>query len=345
MKNIRILPPIVSILFVFFGLCVQYLRSESPDSASEKSEVDPGKPTSKSMQMAETNPEEFIKLLRTRLLADLLNEREKEVFSSIAKYEAFVAKISNEETRSDAESLLKELKENYHNNWHLLYPIPLSERWHEIKGNPVAKKDFSEILRMAGVTACRLADISEAMEPAKDQTLFGPVNYLDPLQVAVEKLSKAGSSGYKFKSEKAKSFDRCESAGFPLDTFYYYSYDVESPADSVNRVCFLADKYKRVIAFQEVIESPKTVRLSDHTNERSVFNFIQMRRKGTPSYVIAYMERGSYSRISSYNQSGNVCVLTSELIDQNRIPREWVRLHLPRQLAKVCLYICEEVDD
>jgi hypothetical protein len=74
-----------------------------------------------------------------------------------------------------------------------------------------------------------------------------------------------------------------------------------------------------------------------------------MRRKGTGSYKIAYMERSSFELdlipSRSYSEGGNVCVLASELIDDKVIPREWVRLHLPRRLAEVCLYICKEVDD
>jgi alpha-tubulin suppressor-like RCC1 family protein len=313
------------------------------------SPTSPTSPASKGLQMAEADPEAFLEMLRKRVFDDLIKERNKESCAGIAKYEGFVAKIPDKETRSDAQAMLKEIKENYSKTWHLLYPIPLSERWHEIKGNPVARKDFAEILEMAGVSACDREDVPDAMKPVDNLNLFGPVNYLDPVEEAVIKLSKAANNGYKFKSTKATSFNRVESAGIPLDTFHYYSYDVESPPDSVNRLFFMVDKYKRVVAFQEVIESPKTIRLSMHTNTRSVYNFMQMRRKGTGSYEIAYMERSSFSRSPiagrSYSGGGNVCVLTSELIDSNRIPREWVRLHLPRKLAEVCLYICKEVDD
>jgi hypothetical protein len=301
------------------------------------------------MQMAQTNPEAFLEMLRKRVLDDLIEEREKESYASIAKYESFVSKIPDEETRSDAQSMLKELKENYSKTWHLLYPIQLSERWHEIKGNPVARRDFAEILSMAGVSACRREDVAKAMEPVENLTLFGPVNYLDPLQDAVTKLSNSLNNYYKFKSTKNTSFNRVESAVFPLDTFYRYSYDVEGPPDSVNRLYFMVDNHMRVVALQEVIESPKAVRLSRHTNKRSVYNFMQMRRKGIGSYKIAYNGRGSFGLDliprGSYSEQGNVCVLTSELIDNKWAPREWVRLHLPRRLAEVCLYICKEVDD
>lgn len=308
----------------------------------------PGFP-SKAMQMAQTDPKAFLEMLRKRVLDDLIKERDKESCASIAKYEGFVSKIPDEETRSDAQSMLKELKENYSKTWHLLYPIQLSERWHEIKGNPVARSDFAEMLSMAGVSACRREDVAKAMEPVENLTLFGPVNYLDPLQDAVTKLSNALTYCYKFKSTKITSFNRVESAVFPLDTFYYYSYDVEGPPDSVNRLYFMVDNHMRVVALQEVIESPKTVKLQMHKNKRSVYNFMQMRRKGTGSYKIAYMERSSFELdlipSRSYSEGGNVCVLASELIDDKGIPREWVRLHLPRRLAEVCLYICKEVDD
>lgn len=311
-------------------------------------------PTSTAMQMAESDPEAFLKMLRQRVLDDLIKESDRESCASIGKYENFVASIPEDKTRFDAQAMLKDLKENYSKTWHLLYPIPLSERWHEIKGNPVAKRDFAEILGLAGVRACEREEVLEAMEPVSGLNIFGPVNYLDPLEEAVLKLSDA-ADGYKFKSTKAKSFDRVESAGFPLNTFYSYSFDVESPQDSVNRIFFMVDQYKRVVAFQEVIESPKQVRLSMHNNTRSVFNFIQMRRKGTGTYEIAYINTYSSGTVSSFNRfsfgqmtssnNGNVCVLTSELIDAKRKPREWVRLHLPRRLAEVCLFICEEIDD
>jgi hypothetical protein len=306
------------------------------------------------MQMAQTDPYAFLEMLRNRVLDDLIKERDKGSCASIAKYEGFVSKIPNDETRSDAQSMLKELKENYSKNWHLLYPIQLSQRWHEIKGHPVARSNFAEILKMAGVSACRREDVAKAMEPVENLTLFGPVNYLDQLQDAVTKLSNALNKCYKFKSTKITSFNRVESAGFPLDTFYYYSYDVEGPPNSVNRLYFMVDNLMRVVALQEVIESPKqSIRMSTHTNKRSVYNFMQMRRKGISSYKIGYLKGDSYGVNFgldlipgwSYSEGGDVCALASELIDDKWIPREWVRLHLPRRLAEVCLYICEEVDD
>jgi hypothetical protein len=116
----------------------------------------------------------------------------------------------------------------------------------------------------------------------------------------------------------------------------------------------MVDNLMRVVALQEVIESPKqSIRMSTHTNKRSVYNFMQMRRKGISSYKIGYLKGDSYGVNFgldlipgwSYSEGGDVCALASELIDDKWIPREWVRLHLPRRLAEVCLYICEEVDD
>ncbi len=321
----------------------------TPPNQQTVSPVSPGNPTSKVLQMAETDPEAFIEMLRKRVLDDLIKERDKESCASIASYEIFVSKIQDEETRSDAQYMLKDLKKNYSKTWHLLYPIQLSERWHEIKGNPIARGDFAEMLNMAGVSACRREDVAKAMEPMKNLTLFGPVNYLDPLQDAVTKLSNVLNKSYKFKNTKNTSFNRVESAVFPLDTFYRYSYDLEGPPNSVNRLYFMVDNHMRVVALQEVIESPKAVRLSMHTNKRSVYNFMQMRRKGIGSYKIAYMDRSSIDLDliprRSYSEEDNVCVLASELIDDKWIPKEWVRLHLPRRLAEVCLYICKEVDD
>ena len=277
------------------------------------------------MHMAESDPEAFLKMLRQRVLDDLIKEPNRESCVSIGKYENFVASISEEETRLDAQAMLKDIKESYSKTWHQLYPIQLSKGWIEIKGEPVAKRDFAEILGIAGVSACDLEAIPEAMMPINGLKLIGPVNYLDPLQEAVFKLSNAGDDGYKFKSTRATSFDLLESAGFPLNTFKYYCYDVEKCKKSVNRILFVVDSYMRVVAFQEMIEAPKTVRMTSHENTRSVFNFIQMRRKGTGTYEIAYKDRYSFETRSSFD-SGSVCVLTSELIDSKRKPREWVRL-------------------
>jgi hypothetical protein len=324
------------------------LKNSTGETATSASNMNPNKETASpaitAMQMAETDPEAFLEMLRKRLLDELIKESDKKSLVSIKKFESFLLTVQNEKTRSRAQAMLDDLKENYSSTWHLLYPIQLSNRWHEIKGQPVAKIDFTEILGLAGVSACDRESVPEAMKPVADLKLFGPVNYLDPLQEAVLKLSNAGNEGYKFKSTKATSLSRLESAGFPLDTFNYYSYDVEHPEDSVNRIFFVVDNYMRVVAFQEVIESPKSVRMSSHNNTRSVFNFVQMRRKGTGTYKIAYENRYSFGTRSS-SRGGSVCVLTSELVDSDRKPREWVRLHLPRRLAEVCMYICKEVND
>lgn len=297
--------------------------------------------------MAESDPDQFMDLLESRVLEDLLKERYRETHPSLDKYEAFVATIENHRSRHPAQELLRDLRANYRTTWHQRYPVPLAERWHEIKGNPVAKRDFAEILRMSGVGSSSYEEISELLQPVQGLTLFGPIHYLDPLKTAVEKLNSHWEGNYTLRSQKITSRNRLESAGFPLDTFAYYSFDVQSPPNSINRVFFVVDQYKRVVAFQKVIESPGIVRLSNHNNNRSVYNFVQMRRKGTPSYRIGY--RSSGSSVSSVRWSrtttSRVCVLESELIDRSRKPREWVKLYIPLQLARVCLYCCEQIDD
>jgi len=340
---------LVQLLMGALGVSAIHAQASGSGAASQGGDA---------MTLAESNPDAFMDMLRKRALDDLLAEREKASYQSITKYRAFASRIQNETTRTRAQDFLNDLERNYRAAWHLMYPIPLSPRWHEIKGNPVARKDFAEALRMADVTPCDQDGVIKAMQPVEGLKLFGPVNYMDPLQDALKKLSDDKSLPYRFKSTKVTSFNRVESTGFPLDTFKYASFDVRASGDveakdtPVNRVFIMIDQYSRVIAYQEVIESPKERRLYSHTNTRSVYNFLQMRRKGQTNYKIAY---SAYDGVvgqgvlflapSSVRGSGDVCTLISELIDDEWKPREWVKLYLPRHLAECCLFICKQVED
>jgi hypothetical protein len=310
------------------------------------------------MQLAEQTPEEFEKLLRSRLLADLLKERDLKEYKCLDKYEKFVAKIVNTESKEMATDLIEELKETYKDNWNFLYDVPLSERWHEIKGNPIGKKNFAEILQLQGITVCDEDDIADFLRPVRDLTLIGSVNYLDSLETAVKKISEDEDLKYNFRSTKISSRNRIESPGFPLDSFHFHSFDVISDQDNVNQIIFIVDDYTRVVALQEVIESPKSIRLYEHTTDRSVYNFVQNRRKGRPSYKISY--NNGQSGLSQNRVENRLIprfivgprsldqvriVLEAELIDDENNPREFSRLILPYNIAKIFLFCSTKVTD
>lgn len=299
---------------------------------------------SKAKKIAENDPEAFQMMLEKHLLKTLLEKRKLEDYSCIDKYDKFVDSIQNETSRSKAREFLLDLRKNYKTTWHLRYPIKLSKRWYEIKGNPIAKRDLTEMLRINGVSDLPDQDsVIEAMEPKSGIRLFATVEYLDPLKVAIAKLSDEIDPIYKFKSKGLGSKNRVESAGIPLDTFYYYSFDLVHDLDEVNRLIFMVDSYDRVVAVQEIVEAPQKKRLTGHNNIRSVYNFLQMRRKGTPRYLIGYKPSiSSYGRSSS---SAKVVVMESELLDLKRKPREWVKLHMPMRIARVCMLCSRSIQD
>lgn len=280
---------------------------------------------SKASELAENDPEEFLVMLKTKVLDALLANPDTK---QLKKYEGFISKIKNPTSREQATKFISDIKSNYSKSWHLMYPVKISARSFEIKGNPVAKRDLTEILRLSGVASLNTYDgVLKMMAPKAEIPLYSNVNYLDPLKVAVEKLSESK----KFRSKTASSKNRIETAGIPLDTFSYHAFDLEHKSNQVNRLIFITDFYNRVIAVQELIESPKSVRLSGHTSRRSVYNFIQMRRKGTSSYRIAYRSSGS--------RSSTLVVMESELVGGGK-PKEWVRLYVPKHIASVFMYYC-----
>ena len=200
------------------------------------------------------------------------------------------------------------------------------------RGEPVARDNFKKLLKKGGkyyLLKSRKDKYLQILKSPKIFPLYRDVNFLDTRKVAVNKLK----GPMKFRSAMAGK-QRIETVGIPLNSFYYYSYDLKPARNQTNRLILITDLDDRVIAVQELIETPKTIRLSEHNKFRSVYNFIQMRRKGDPDYKIAY--RGSIN--------GAVSVLETELLDRSYKPREYTKLILPYDMAKLFRYICIHPD-
>ena len=200
------------------------------------------------------------------------------------------------------------------------------------RGEPVARDNFKELLKKGGkyyLLKSRKDKYLQILKSPKIFPLYRDVNFLDTRKVAVNKLK----GPMKFRSAMAGK-QRIETVGIPLNSFYYYSYDLKPARNQTNRLILITDLDDRVIAVQELIETPKTIRLSEHNKFRSVYNFIQMRRKGDPDYKIAY--RGSIN--------GAVSVLETELLDRSYKPREYTKLILPYDMARLFRFICKYPD-
>jgi len=97
----------------------------------------------------------------------------------------------------------------------------------------------------------------------------------------------------------------------------------------------MVDNLNRVIAVQELEESPKSGWAHGSTNGAFIYNFVKGRSRLSKTY------RVDYSRSSS---AGSVH-LTSTLYDEDRKPRENARLHIPKHIAGIFLYCSEVIKD
>jgi len=207
-----------------------------------------------------------------------------------------------------------------------LGPNPFVDR-----NEPKARANFMKLLNKGGVKIYRLQKdkILGVLKKPKIIPLYGKVNFLDTRKVAVNKLK----GPMKFRNAIAGGH-RIATVGIPANSFRYYPYDLNAERDQINRLILVTDLDDRVIAVQELLETPQTIRLDKHKKNRLVYNFIQMRREAHPDYKIAY--RG--------NRNGEVVVLETELLDRRNKPREYTKLVLPYDMARVFRYICKYPD-
>ncbi|HRQ87894.1 MAG TPA: hypothetical protein PLA50_03795 [Bacteroidia bacterium] len=116
-------------------------------------------------------------------------------------------------------------------------------------------------------------------------------------------------------------------SGFPGSTIHFHDFDI--PLDGFTRLTLVTDAADQLVAVQLLNNTPKSLLLSGHSSQWSLFNFINNRRKGSSAYRIAY----------EVDTVDKVLQIDSELIDKDLKPREWTRLYMPVKFAAVVRHV------
>lgn len=195
--------------------------------------------------------------------------------------------------------------------------LTLASGWDNPLGlQNVMASEFARLLKP-------LAPPDRDLSPAPDVEIYPGISYLMKLQEARTVLGKGAAVPLK---SSAKSL----TPGFPAASMSYYDTSGKFDEDFGHAV-FVADAGGHVVALQFTDNAPKMVWLTGHTSSWSTFNFVQTRRKGVSSYLIAHKTK----------DLGSVIRLDSELIDANRKSRERIRLFIPKKFASIVVSIIE----
>jgi hypothetical protein len=121
--------------------------------------------------------------------------------------------------------------------------------------------------------------------------------------------------------------------GFPKMSFYYYAYDGDftawgGPGGIFNRMLVITDSWDQVVGVQFTCEAPKEVINGDDAGI-GVYNFVQFRRKGTPSYRVIHETAGT--------PGGGLKIVTMLKSGENK-PKEINVLHLPQPTVMLLSY-------
>lgn len=121
--------------------------------------------------------------------------------------------------------------------------------------------------------------------------------------------------------------------GFPKMSFYYYAFDGDftawgGPGGIFNRMMVITDSWDQVVGVQFTCEAPKEIIKGEDTGI-GVYNFVQFRRKGTPSYRVIHQTETA--------PGGGLKIVTMLKNGENR-PKEINVLHLPKPTVMLLTY-------
>jgi hypothetical protein len=184
----------------------------------------------------------------------------------------------------------------------------------------VSTLEFRHVLSLAGCKAEVDLSADDTVE------LYRGIRYLDPASKVREYLEK------ELKARPMSSRNQINAAGFPALSIS--SYDYSGDFEGFGHFILVVDASDQVVGVQLLQNAPKSLMLNAHSNQWSVYNFLQSRRKGTKTYAIDY-------EVNSHEKTFEVL---SELIDSNRKSREWVKLIMPKKFANIAMHVIEKTD-
>lgn len=231
----------------------------------------------------------------------------------------FLAKIQRDDGRS-FELDYRRLREDDIAFIESFVPPPkglvLSEDWESAmeKGQKAAA-DLGHVLKLGNVAGA--VDFS----PDESTLIYAGIKYLEELDKAREILKA------RFGTVNPLTNNIVGTSGFPARSIYYHSF--KGSFDGFGHLILVTDSDRQVVAVQLLNNIPQSTLLTGHSNEWSVFNFIQDRRKGSSDYSIAY----------KVEASEKLLVIHSELLDKVGKSREWNRLYLPRRFAAIIQHL------
>jgi hypothetical protein len=204
--------------------------------------------------------------------------------------------------------------------------IQLEDRWFETKTYHVAASDFRKVLRMPAERV-PLERPDFLPDFGAGSVLFGKP-FLCPILEFLPVFSPRG-----LRATGPRTL--VGMPGFPSSSFYWHSFDgrFDKFAGFVgpfNRMLVITDRLDQVVAVQFVAESPRESSVED--SKIGMFNFIQFRRKGTPTSVVQY---------DTELVDGNAKV-TTRFKDKGGV-KEVVVLFLPKPTVQLIEYTFSEM--
>lgn len=168
-----------------------------------------------------------------------------------------------------------------------------------------------------------LGQVSPEVDLSPDDSIqiYREFTYLQSLDDARKILRET------YKAPEAMANGMVGTSGFPSGTVYFHDFDVS--LDGFTRLTLVTDANDHLVAVQLLNNVPKSLLLSDHSNQWSVFNFVNNRRKGSSAYQIAYQ----------VESEGAVLKIDSEVIDKDYRSREWTRLYMPKKFAAIIRHV------
>ncbi len=187
----------------------------------------------------------------------------------------------------------------------------------DLKKGKVSTSEFRHVLSIGGCKAGLDFSADDTVE------LYPGIHYLDSASKVREYLQR------ELKARPISGGNQINAAGFPSRSIS--SYDYSGDFEGFGHFILVVDASDQVVGVQLLQNTPKSLMLDAHSNQWSVYNFLQSRKKGTKTYAIDY-------KVSSDAKTVEV---QSELIDSNRKSREWVKLILAKKFADIAMHVID----
>jgi hypothetical protein len=197
--------------------------------------------------------------------------------------------------------------------------LKLAPGWDtDLQRGMIATSDFKHVLSLGNVRAAVDLSFHDKVE------LYRGIYYLDPAVKVREYLQT------ELNARPLSNRIPINAAGFPPRSIS--SYDYSGNFGGFGHFILVVDAADQVVGVQLLQNAPKSRLLTGHSNQWSVYNFLQSRKKGTQSYAIGY-------QVSS---GAATFVVQSELVDRGGKSREWVKLILAKPFADIVMDVIDK---